>query len=101
MIRWLLEGVNGFCVMDFNRKSGVSLFRIFGHDFLYVTAFRVIIATPIYLCFWFFSAKQEGMLDRRYLLLSSFVLESLDFTAGNNLHGFTDQLPQGLCSRLL
>ncbi len=51
--------------------------------------------------FWIFSAKQEGMLDCLHLLLSSPLLESMVFTAGNNLHGFTDRLPQGLCPRPL
>ncbi len=43
--------------------------------------------------FWIFSVKQESMLGCLYLLLSSPVLESMVFTAGNNLHGFTDRLP--------
>ncbi len=47
--------------------------------------------------FWIFSVNQESMLGCLYLLLSSPVLESMDFTASNNLHGVTDRLSQSLC----
>ncbi len=46
-----------------------------------------------FFCVLDFLVKQEGLLGCLHLLLSSPLLESMVFTAGNNLHGFTDRLP--------